>query len=123
MIKIKKEPLIGLIVIAVAVYFFMLPQSDAVANNELAISTDNYTGDWPFTDESGVIGCIDKATYFDTGDDVYALSGFSRAYSDNKGLGWLPVTPEQPFWLDNPEIEGTKVNVSSMISDAMELCD
>lgn len=99
------------------------PQSVVVASNERPVSRDSYAGDWPFTDDSGVIGCIDSATYFDSGNDVYALSGFSRAYSDNKGLGWLPVTPEQPFWLDNPEIEGTKVNVSSMISDAMELCD
>lgn len=98
------------------------PQSEVIADNERAISRDSYAGDWAFTDDSGVLGCIDSATYFDTGGDVYGLSGFSRVYSDKKGLGWLHVTPEQPFWLDDPDIEGAKISVGNMISDAMALC-
>lgn len=90
---------------------------------EREVSAATFDGDWPFASDKGVIGCIDSATYFDTGGgNTYALSGFSNVYSDNKNLGWLPVTPEQPFWLDNPELEGMKVSVSDMISNAMVLC-
>lgn len=93
-----------------------------LAANERAVSRDTYEGDWPFTAYSGTLGCIDKAAYFNAGNETYALSGFSRAYSDSKGLGWLPVAPEQPFWLDNPDIAGTKISVGNMISDALKLC-
>lgn len=99
------------------------PQSEVVADNERAVNRDTYEGDWPFTADSGMLGCIDKAAYFDAGDETYALSGFSRAYSDSKGLGWQPVLVESPFWLADPEIEGTKISVGNMISDALKLCD
>ena len=122
MIEIKKGFLIGLLAIGLIGCSNPEPQSEVVADNERAVSRDSYAGEWPFTDNNGVLGCTDKAVYFKTTNDTYALSGFSRTYSDNKGLGWIPVTPEQTFWLDNPEIAGTKISVGDMISDATELC-
>lgn len=120
--NLKKGFLLGLGVLALVGCSEPEPQSEVVADDELAVSRDSYAGDWPFTAESGVLGCTDRAVYFKTTDETYALSGFSRTYSDNKGLGWIPVTPEQTFWLDNPEIEGTKISVSNMVSDATALC-
>lgn len=122
MSDLKKGFLIGLLAIGLIGCSNPEPQSEVVADNERAVSRDTYEGDWPFTADSGTLGCIDKAAYFDAGNETYALSGFSRAYSDNKGLGWIPVTPEQPFWLDNPDIEGTKISVGNMTSDALKLC-
>jgi len=123
MADLKKGFLLGLVALVLVGCGDLEPQSEVVADNERAVSRDTYEGDWPFTADSGTLGCIDKAAYFDAGNETYALSGFSRAYSDSKGLGWLPVDPEQTFWLDNPDIAGAKISVGNMTSDALKLCD
>lgn len=91
-------------------------------NNEIIINRATFNGNWPFNTEQGVVGCKDNAIYFISGRDTYALTGFSRAYSDRKHLNWIPLTPEQNFWLANPEIPGTKISVSNVISAGELLC-
>lgn len=92
-------------------------------NNEITIYRSSFSGSWPFYTQQGIIGCKDNAIYFISGNHTYALTGFSRSYSDQKGLGWKPLTPQESFWLANPDIPGTKISVSDVISAGEKLCN
>lgn len=92
-------------------------------DNEMGITRATFSGSWPFATEQGVIGCKDNAIYFIAGNDTYALTGFSRGYSDRKNLGWIPLTPQENFWRSNPDIPGTKISVGNIISAGEKLCN
>lgn len=91
--------------------------------NEIEINRATFVGSWPFSVEQGVVGCIDGAAYFISGNSTYALTGFSNAYSERKGLGWLPLKSNPNFWLENPEIPTTKISINDVNSLALILCD
>lgn len=78
------------------------------------VNEADYGGDWPFTVSSGRLRCESgSAVVFATGGNEYAVNGAasSQGYPDI-----------DPIWRDNPDIPGTKVNISPLIDDGLELC-
>ncbi|WP_313101934.1 DUF2511 domain-containing protein [Stutzerimonas nitrititolerans] len=61
---------------------------------------------WPFTFKQGYLDCVGSSAVFRAGMTEYGLNGFavSRGYS-----------PIDSIWRNNPEIPGTKINISEMI--------
>ncbi len=98
------------------------PAESQRPNNEILITKDTYNGKWALDTDKMIIGCVDEAVYCKVGDVTYSLTGFSQAYSKNKGLNWLPLTPESDIWLPNPEIKGAKIDIGDIIQTGKDIC-
>jgi hypothetical protein len=83
-------------------------------NSGLEVSKGEFRESWPFTVQSGILDCVDgQAAVFKTDGRVYQLNGSARS------RGYAPI---DPIWRENPEIPGTKVNISRMIDLALQQC-
>jgi hypothetical protein len=80
---------------------------------EVEISRATFEGTWPFTVESGTLGCDQGRIYFTSGDKTYGINGYAKSkYSE----------PDE-IWEDNPELPGLKIGIGDVIKKGTELCD
>jgi len=106
---------------AVAVAAAMLvTAAHALPPTEAPISRADMGAAWPFTVESGVLGCERGiAIKFLANRKTYSINGTAQAYSKQLGFGWLPVNS---IWADNHDIPGTKINIGPLITRGQKLC-
>lgn len=72
--------------------------------------------DWPLSAEEGVLACHPAfAVTFAADGTEYAINGLARQRDE-----WAEV---DPIWLDNPDVEGLKVNIGPLIDLGLTLCD
>lgn len=69
---------------------------------------------WPFSIDAGTLVCDADAVTFESDGTVYALNGLALT----RELGLEP----DPIWLDNPEVEGTKISIGPLIDLGLSLC-
>lgn len=88
-----------------------------------AVDKKSFKGTWPFSFSEGQLQCLKGGVYIMNFDDnkVYALTGLAR----NLGKSWgaQPLDPQTPVWLNNPEINGMKMDLSDITNAALKLCD
>ena len=70
---------------------------------------------WPLTVEQGEAWCDRDLPYVDAAGTTWGLTG--AAYSQGEGQEL-----DDSIWADNPDIEGTKINVSALRDAALDLC-
>jgi hypothetical protein len=84
-----------------------------------AVSQADFEADgrtWPLTVESGTLACERGTEIVFTADGTtYAVNGSALAAGDKPEI--------DAIWADNPEIPGSKVNISDLITAGQELCD
>jgi hypothetical protein len=82
-------------------------------SNEIEILKETFEGDWPFTVESGTLGCDKSMIYFTTNGKTYGINGISKK-----------TYPEpDEIWADNPDIPGLKISIGDVVNKGMELCE
>lgn len=75
---------------------------------------EQYDSEWPFTVDSGVVDCVEgNAAIFRAEGQTYQLNGVAR------NMGYDAI---DPIWRDSPALPGTKVDLSGMVSLALEQC-
>lgn len=78
-----------------------------------AVSRQDYGDDWPFTFDTGVLGCEDTFyPYFKAGGHTYQLTPMKKP-------GYEDVST---IWRDNPSMPGTKYSLLEVIEVAMNYC-
>lgn len=70
---------------------------------------------WPLTVDEGEAWCDDDLPYVDADGTTWGLTGAAYTQGEGREL-------DDSIWADNPDIEGTKVNVSALRDTALELC-
>jgi hypothetical protein len=81
----------------------------------LKVTKAEFGNIWPFTVDEGYVDCLGyKEVVFRTQGGQYSLNG--QAASTKK---YLPI---DPIWRDNPQIEGTKIPIYSVIKKGLDLC-
>ena len=98
---------------------------ERLSERSSTVSAATWTdGPWPFTVEKGELTCIGPADdpgvfiVTDKG-DIFALNPAAIRMADQVGA----IADIDPIWRwRDPELPNTKVNVSSMILYALELC-
>ena len=81
------------------------------------VSSDDFPGLWPLSMTSGTLNCLPKngqtmVTFTTPTGITYAINGSARSM-------WPPI---DPFWRDNPEIPGTKINIGPLLDAGLALC-
>lgn len=88
------------------------------------ISQATYSSEWPFTSETVEIECYKGGVFvkdIETG-NVYGLTGFANSLGTNGKTKSININ-DADFWKQNPRLEGAKISLSPVISDALALCD
>jgi hypothetical protein len=95
-------------------------KNEGLPPNKAFISRDQLKDDWPFTVESGVLGCVANplspgmpAVVFTTGDVTYGING---------GALTGDVFPRIDPIMAKTSIGLYKVNLGDMISRGLDLC-
>lgn len=89
------------------------------------VSRAEFGASWPLTVDSVELRCavIDPSRPAFTGlvfahnGKIFALNGTASSFAAK--MGWFDV---RSLWRDNPDIEGTKINISPLIARAQSLC-
>lgn len=93
------------------------------------ISREQFGEQWPFTVESGVLGCgavesspgVGKVVFEadGSGGTFYAINGIAKGFADEQGWHQL-----EEIWADNPATAkyGGKVNIQPMIALGLSIC-
>lgn len=95
-----------------------LPPAEQAPNTRI-LSAAQYGEAWPFTVESGEIGCLPipntntEVITFTVNGVTYALNGIAE------GHGFADI---DPIWRENPNLPGTKINTGLAIEAARTLC-
>ena len=81
-------------------------------------------GPWPLTISGGVLTCVDvagnPAVFIADDDAVWPLNGVAQA----NHVRWGAEPSIDPVWKTNPEIPGTRINISALIAHARRVaCD
>lgn len=108
--------LLAIIVAGVWMWFSGGSDSQAeqtAAQNTLAVSASEYGETWPFTFDSGQLGCDRMAAYVEHDGIKYALNGVAR--------GVAGMHPTEEVWKD-AATPGLKVDIGPMIEKALSLC-
>ena len=89
------------------------PSPDA---NRRSISKTNFSGEWMLTVDDGELLCVSpKSVVFIAPDGTkYGVNGTA------KDFGYPDI---RPIWKDNPAIEGTKIDIGSLINEGLKLCE
>lgn len=78
------------------------------------VSRAEYGDDWPLTVESGRLRCRPPwVITFHTGDEAYAVNGMARS------RGYRDI---RPIWRDNPDLPGTKIPITPLITRGRAYC-
>lgn len=90
--------------------------------NRVTVRPACLDAEWPLTVEEAEVYCSDPSAVLlrvssgQPGGGVYALNGMASSQ--------FPDLPElENVWLENPEIEGTRVSIGPLIDIGLELCD
>jgi hypothetical protein len=96
---------------------------DEFASEPGLVTHTDLGNEWPLTVEYGVLECdnatagqIDLQIATFTGPDgtVYALNGTAKDHTNAADI--------DPIWADDPEVEGLKISIGSLIDRALALC-
>lgn len=100
-------------------------QGNPLPSNMKPFGKDDLAGNWPFVAEKGYLRCDFGALGFETPIDktVYTLTARSSDIAEEKGLGWIRLTPSEFFWLNDPADETAKISLDGLVSEAKKLCD
>jgi len=71
------------------------------------VKAEDFGKRWPFTVSDGHVDCVGRSAVLRTQGMEYGLNGFARS------RGYTAI---DPVWRDDPEIQGTKINIGEMIS-------
>lgn len=84
---------------------------------------EDYGDMWPFSVKEIEVFCHGyKQIYFRSEGKIYALNGSARSAVQN-GRNELNAIDMEEVWLDNPELDGTKIPLlPGIISNALENC-
>ena len=99
---------LGIIILAVMVVMFC--SDNDVGKNGKLVTKEEYGTSWAFKVSEGYVYSIGRAAIFKTGGVEYQLNGAARS------KGYKPINP---IWRDNPNIPGTKINISPFIKLAL----
>lgn len=84
------------------------------------VTRATFAGPWPLTVEQGTLSCYrGRAIIFTSGGRTYAVNGTALSVGKSLGYAWERINP---IWRDSPDIPGTKVHVSALISAGQKLC-
>lgn len=72
---------------------------------------------WPFTVDKGTLKCSGGLVTFAVGNKTYAVNGSAK--TKGRAIGWVDVAE---IWRNNPAIPGTKISISPVISQGLDLC-
>jgi len=87
------------------------------------ITKDEYGKDWAFNANEVQLQCFYGGAFvfnFDD-DEVYAISGLAKVLAKNGKVMAVPIE-DSGLWKDNPELPGTKINLSPFIERALKTC-
>ncbi len=85
-------------------------------DNSMLVNGTCFTGDWPLSIEEGTLWCYPAfAVTIMAGGTEYALNGLARGRGE-----WAEV---DPIWVDNPDIEGFKIDIGPLIDLGLTLCE
>ena len=79
------------------------------------VSRDLLGDAWPLSVEDGVLECDAFAVTFTSNGQRYAVNGTARS-----AKRWTEI---DEIWLDNPHLEGTKINIGPLLDRGLALCD
>jgi hypothetical protein len=85
------------------------------AANRRNVSSSTFQGEWMLTVNSGELACEAPSAVVFTASDggKYAVNGTAEA----KGYNDI-----RPIWKDNPQVQGTKINIKPLIDEGLKLC-
>ena len=87
--------------------------SGSPEENGVRISAADFSSEWPFTVDEGVLRCAGSSVIFRAEGTDYAVNGTARA-----------DYPEiEPIWKQNPDVPGTRVNIGDVLDRGLELCE
>ena len=92
--------------------------------NQASVTSATWTdGPWPFTVDSGVIGCVTVdagpvLVFADTNGTIWPLNGLALIHAPRRG-GQPRL---DPIWRANPQIPGTRIPLGPMMDAARTLC-
>ncbi len=86
-----------------------------IVSNARQISEREFGKNYPFKVD-GELRCIDSAVILKVGDSIYPVNGTAQSkYKDQ-------AQPLESIWKDNPDIPGSKVSLSTILSEGQKLC-
>lgn len=126
-----KDAILGLVLLAIIIYaaYSFFGGSDDVKSESvtpakrvnLVLSKDTLQP-WPFTFSSLEIDCRHiPALVGKYENQYYALNGIANGRASQNN--WKTLDPDADFWLNNPEISGTKISVSDVIKEGLASCE
>lgn len=85
-------------------------------NPDLITRDDFEPGTWPLEPEYGALRCEDgSAVVFDAPDgQTYAVNGTAKSWKKGREI--------RPIWLDNPDLEGLKIDIGPLIDEGLSRC-
>lgn len=126
-----KDAILGFVLLAIIIYaaYSFFGSSDDVKNEpvtpakrgNLVLSEDTLQP-WPFTFSSLEIDCRHMPALVGKHENqYYALNGTANGRASQNN--WKTLDPDADFWLNNPEISGTKISVSDVIKEGLASCE
>ena len=80
------------------------------------ITKAKYGDRWPLSVDRGTIECVGAgAVLFHADGNTYAVNGWATSTTDYPDI--------REIWLDDPAKPGLKINIDSIISRGLSLCD
>ncbi len=68
--------------------------------------------------ESGTLACEAGAVTFESDGVTYAVNGLAIGRAEENG--WTDI---DAIWVDDPSIEGLKINIGPLLDRGLELCE
>jgi Protein of unknown function (DUF2511) len=81
------------------------------------VSRAEFGNAWPLTVESGTVSCEPPSSVVFTDDsgNRYAVNGTAMSATDYPDI--------DAIWAPNPEIDGTKIDISPILDTGLDLCE
>lgn len=96
--------------------------SEKGVNQEAVKISATDVGKWPFTFDSAIVRCeYQPKAVVEADGKFYALNGVASPQTPPSGF--VTLTPDVQEWKDNPDIPGTKVDISDVRNKVQETCN
>jgi hypothetical protein len=85
------------------------------ADGVISVDEDCFDGTWPLTVPSGELYC--------TGASAVVFRDVTGLWNVNGAATTQDIGEEiEPIWAENPDIEGTRINIGDLISAGLDVC-
>ncbi|MDQ5989813.1 Protein of uncharacterised function (DUF2511) [Acinetobacter baumannii] len=92
--------------------------------NTVQITQETFQSEWPFNVNTVELQCYKGGAFIEdvSTNEVYGLTGLANTIGTNGKKSSNNINGAA-IWKDNPRVEGAKISIGPVISEALKLCE